>query len=505
MDGAAEQVRRGWRRGPVVVLTLAASTIALLAVMSLSALAYGSSARDGDGFLPGTTIATVAVGDRSIDDARTAIAAHLDAQLSRTITVTAADRTWTTTPAELGASTDLDRTLEDAAARAADLHLTDLVRLRWLGAGDDLAHEVTTTIPDGEVAAFVATIADEVDRAPRDAEVAWSDGAVVVTIEGQDGRTVVRDEAVAAVLEAAAGTATEIELPVETTAPQVTTGTATEVADAVGARVDLALDRPVTVTLADRTEARTGRDLGAQPDIEPLVAAALAGDDLEGLAPALDIGGDRIAEVVDAVAAGTATAPKDATLDVSGGGFRVTPEVTGAAVHRADAIARVQAAFDGADDVVTLELAPVRPAITAADFDRVLVVDHSATTLTLYQGGAPGRSWPVAIGTNNSPTPLGQFVVGAKRYEPTWVNPARDRWGKDMPERIGPGPTNPLGARAINWNTTAGNDTLIRFHGTPNEASIGTASSNGCVRMFNADVIELYDLIDTGTVIVSTP
>jgi lipoprotein-anchoring transpeptidase ErfK/SrfK len=44
---------------------------------------------------------------------------------------------------------------------------------------------------------------------------------------------------------------------------------------------------------------------------------------------------------------------------------------------------------------------------------------------------------------------------------------------------------------------------LIRFHGTPNEASIGQAASNGCVRMFNADVIELYDIVPSGTPIVS--
>jgi lipoprotein-anchoring transpeptidase ErfK/SrfK len=60
-----------------------------------------------------------------------------------------------------------------------------------------------------------------------------------------------------------------------------------------------------------------------------------------------------------------------------------------------------------------------------------------------------------------------------------------------------------LGVRALNWNRPGGGDTLIRFHGTPNEASIGTASSNGCVRMFNADVIELYDLVPSGVTILS--
>ena len=113
------------------------------------------------------------------------------------------------------------------------------------------------------------------------------------------------------------------------------------------------------------------------------------------------------------------------------------------------------------------------------------------------------RTWPVAVGTGGSPTPTGTFTVGAKRFEPTWVNPARDRWGADLPARIGPGPDNPLGLRALNWNRVGGGDTLIRFHGTPNEDSIGEAASNGCVRMFNDDVIELYDLVPSGAMIIS--
>ena len=72
-----------------------------------------------------------------------------------------------------------------------------------------------------------------------------------------------------------------------------------------------------------------------------------------------------------------------------------------------------------------------------------------------------------------------------------------------MPEKIGPGPDNPLGLRALNWMQD-GWDTLIRVHGTANVSSIGNAASHGCVRMTNPDVIELFDLVDTGTVILST-
>ena len=67
-----------------------------------------------------------------------------------------------------------------------------------------------------------------------------------------------------------------------------------------------------------------------------------------------------------------------------------------------------------------------------------------------------------------------------------------------MPESIPPGPSNPLGLRAINWSAPA-----IRFHGTSATYSLGYNASHGCVRLSNDDVIELYDTIEVGTPIVS--
>jgi hypothetical protein len=81
---------------------------------------------------------------------------------------------------------------------------------------------------------------------------------------------------------------------------------------------------------------------------------------------------------------------------------------------------------------------------------------------------------------------------------PTWVNPAPDTWGASMPESIPPGISNPLGLRALNWSAPA-----IRFHGTQAIYSLGYNASHGCVRMANEDVIELYDLVDVGTPIIS--
>ncbi|MEX1177751.1 MAG: L,D-transpeptidase family protein [Nitriliruptor sp.] len=486
-----------------IAIALAVVLVVALGGFSASALAYGSTVRDGERLLPGTTIDSVDVGEVTPDEAEALVSERLDERLDRTITVVADGESWTTTPRELEATTDLDEVVADAVARAEELGFVDLVELRWLGGTDGLDADVTTTVSDEAVDDLVATIADEVDRDPRDAEASWDGEAVRVSTESDTGRLLDRDAAAAQLAEAATDGDDEVELPVETTEPEVTTERASEVAGEVTTVVSAALDHTVTVALDGTTRSTSPRELGAEPVVAPLIDAAFAGDAVDADALELQIAEGAIVGVLDEVTAGTTVPARDASLELDGGEYRVIPERVGAAIDRGEAIERIRGALLGASEHVELELRTVQPSVTSDKFDNVLVVDHSDTTLALVRDGEVVRSWPVAVGTNNSPTPTGTFVVGAKRFEPTWVNPAPDRWGKDMPARIGPGPDNPLGARAINWNRPSGGDTLIRFHGTPNEASIGTAASNGCVRMFNNDVIELYDLVSSGMVIIS--
>ena len=63
------------------------------------------------------------------------------------------------------------------------------------------------------------------------------------------------------------------------------------------------------------------------------------------------------------------------------------------------------------------------------------------------------------------------------------------------------GPDNPLGARAM-YLFQGGRDTLYRIHGTNEPQSIGKAVSSGCIRMLNADVIDLYGRVPVGTKVV---
>ena len=92
--------------------------------------------------------------------------------------------------------------------------------------------------------------------------------------------------------------------------------------------------------------------------------------------------------------------------------------------------------------------------------------------------------------------------VGRKEEWPSWVPTASIKQRMPgLPDRVGPGPHNPLGARGL--YLYAGNkDTLYRIHGTNQPEYIGSAISSGCIRMTNEDAIDLFSRVPMGTVVV---
>ena len=61
--------------------------------------------------------------------------------------------------------------------------------------------------------------------------------------------------------------------------------------------------------------------------------------------------------------------------------------------------------------------------------------------------------------------------------------------------------TVPLGARAL-YLYVDGRDTYFRIHGTNEPATIGSAVSSGCIRLFNQDIIDLYNRVPLGAPVV---
>lgn len=135
-----------------------------------------------------------------------------------------------------------------------------------------------------------------------------------------------------------------------------------------------------------------------------------------------------------------------------------------------------------------------KPKVTRKNLGKAILVVLKERRVYLYKNTKVEKKYRCAIGTRSYPTPTGNFKIVQKRYRPTWVNPAPNGWGSNMPSSIGPGARNPLGLRALNLNVSG-----IRIHGTTKISSIGTAASHGCVRLTNKNVIDLYKRVKVGT------
>lgn len=135
-------------------------------------------------------------------------------------------------------------------------------------------------------------------------------------------------------------------------------------------------------------------------------------------------------------------------------------------------------------------------------------VPHSGIVLNLAElrvyyfplGKHEVMTFPVGTGREGWDTPLGVTTITAKVVNPTWIPTENIRkWhletlGNTLPDKIGPGPENPLGGYAMHLGFPQ-----IRMHGTNDPAGIGRRSSSGCIRIWPEDVEELYSRIKVGT------
>jgi lipoprotein-anchoring transpeptidase ErfK/SrfK len=134
----------------------------------------------------------------------------------------------------------------------------------------------------------------------------------------------------------------------------------------------------------------------------------------------------------------------------------------------------------------------VEPKVTREEFGPVIVIRRESKALYLYDGSRPVRTFGVATGQWQYPTPLGLFNVVDKQLNPWWRPPDSD-WAKGL-EPIPPGPGNPLGTRWMGLSAPG-----VGIHGTPDAASIGYSASHGCIRMRIPDAEWLFGQVTSGT------
>jgi lipoprotein-anchoring transpeptidase ErfK/SrfK len=116
--------------------------------------------------------------------------------------------------------------------------------------------------------------------------------------------------------------------------------------------------------------------------------------------------------------------------------------------------------------------------------DVEVVVNIPAGRLELVDGGSVVKSYAVSVGSARYPTPVGSYLLATVIWNPWWNPPPESEWARDR-EPVPPGPGNPMGRVKLHM------DELIYIHGTTSEGRLGAPASHGCIRMSNADVVDL--------------
>lgn len=108
-------------------------------------------------------------------------------------------------------------------------------------------------------------------------------------------------------------------------------------------------------------------------------------------------------------------------------------------------------------------------------------------------------TYPIGIGRQGWLTPTCTTTIVSKKEKPTWIVPKsiqadRAKQGVTLPDKVLPGPDNPLGDYALRLG-------LITYliHGTNDPDGVGRRSSAGCIRMFPEDVKDLFKSVKIGT------
>lgn len=126
-----------------------------------------------------------------------------------------------------------------------------------------------------------------------------------------------------------------------------------------------------------------------------------------------------------------------------------------------------------------------------------LIVDTGDHFLYLVLGG--GKALRYGIGTARTGFEWsGTHRITSKREWPDWTPPAQMLARRpDIPHHMEGGLDNPLGARALYIGST-----LYRIHGTNEPWTIGGDVSSGCIRLINADIIDLYGRVKIGAKVI---
>ena len=170
-------------------------------------------------------------------------------------------------------------------------------------------------------------------------------------------------------------------------------------------------------------------------------------------------------------------------------------------MHRSRALAAASAAVLLAATMPQLAQAREIVGFSGAYSSGTVVVKTSERALYYVLGNGKAVRYPVGVGRAGKQW-TGTAYINSKQLRPAWTPPAEVKRDKPSLPNVIPGgsPHNPMGAAAM--TLSGGGEYAI--HGTNNPGSIGGFVSYGCIRMYNADVLDLYNRVGWGTTVVVT-
>jgi len=242
----------------------------------------------------------------------------------------------------------------------------------------------------------------------------------------------------------------------------------------------------------------TPRDLGAASHVDEAVKLAARVKRPGFIVPLkVEVSEPKIERLVASLGKRFHRDPVDATLRLHNLKPFATKDVPGRRLKELVATRAIGLALrTQSRDLLKLPFEVIDAAVTSNELGRAIVIRRGTNQLYLYRvANKPKliRTFKVATGRSQYPTPLGKFEVVNKQLNPWWYPPAGSDWAKDA-QPIPPGQGNPLGTRWMGLSAP-----YVGIHGTPDAASIGYSASHGCVRMLIPQVEWLFTQVDVGT------
>jgi lipoprotein-anchoring transpeptidase ErfK/SrfK len=204
---------------------------------------------------------------------------------------------------------------------------------------------------------------------------------------------------------------------------------------------------------------------------------------------------------VAGVAAKVAKAPRNATVKITLTHIYRKRSAHGRALDQKAVAEQIDAALDdgvNAPRTLHTKLVKTSPKVNANDlaklYGTVITVDKAHFKLRLFKRLKFSKSYMVAVGQPQYPTPSGLFHIADKQVDPVWSVP-NSPWAGELQGTTvdGGSAANPLKARWMGIVNGVG------IHGTGEDSSIGSAASHGCIRMHVPDVKDLFGRTPVGT------